>query len=76
MTARRENIAAIVQFLHGCYEAVRYELLNYNPLAKAKYEYLDMEYCFDENPKLYTKEAMESFYRIARDQGIRNLIIE
>lgn len=76
MTARRENIAAIAQFLHGCYEAVRYELLNYNPLAKAKYEYLDMEYCFDENPKLYTKEAMESFYRIARDQGIRNLIIE
>ena len=66
----------IAQFLQQCYKGVRYELLNYNPLAKAKYDYLDMEYCFDENPKLYTKEAMESFYRIARDQGIRNLIIE
>ncbi|MFR4217580.1 MAG: hypothetical protein ACLT16_07845 [[Clostridium] innocuum] len=76
MTARSENITAIAQFLQQCYKGVRYELLNYNPLAKAKYDYLDMEYCFDENPKLYTKEAMESFYRIARDQGIRNLIIE
>ena len=76
MTARSENITAIAQFLQQCYEGVRYELLNYNPLAKAKYDYLDMEYCFDENPKLYTREAMESFYRIARDQGIRNLIIE
>lgn len=76
MTARRENIAAIAKFLHTCYEAVHYEILNYNPLAKAKYEYLDMQYCFDENPKLYTKKEMESFYQIAKDQGIRNLVIE
>lgn len=76
MTARRENIAAIARFLSDCYAGVRYELLNYNPLAKAKYDYLDMEYCFAENPKLYTKEEMETFYQIARDQGIQNLIIE
>lgn len=61
--------------MHGFYPTamagVRYELLNYNPLAKAKYDYLDMEYCFAENPKLYTKEEMETFYQIARDQGIQ-----
>lgn len=49
MTARSENITAIAQFLQQCYKGVRYELLNYNPLAKAKYDYLDMEYCFDQN---------------------------
>lgn len=76
MTARMENIKAIAQFLHTCYEDTHYEILNYNPLAKAKYDYLDMEYCFDENPKLYSKEVMESFYQIARDAGIRNLVVE
>ena len=76
MTARSENITAIAQFLQQCYKGVRYELLNYNPLAKAKYDYLDMEYCFDENPKLYTNEQMEQFYAIAQTHGIQQFIKE
>lgn len=76
MTATRENIAAISSFLVSLYPDVHYEILNYNPLAQSKYAYLDMDYCFQDNPKLYKKEVMESFYAIARENGIRNLVIE
>lgn len=76
MTAIRENIAAISSFLVSLYPDVHYEILNYNPLAQSKYAYLDMDYCFQDNPKLYKKEVMESFYAIARENGIRNLVIE
>lgn len=76
MTATQENIAQIARFLSDCYSDVHYELLNYNPLAKAKYNYLDLKYCFEENPKLYSSTQMQMFYRIARQNGIKNLIIE
>lgn len=76
MTATQENIAQIANFLSDCYSDVHYELLNYNPLAKAKYNYLDLKYCFEENPKLYSDTQMQMFYRIARQNGIKNLIIE
>lgn len=76
MSARIDNIAAIAKFISTLYPKVRYELLNYNPLAKAKYDYLNMEYCFDENPKLFTKEEMQVFYQCARDQGLRHMVIE
>lgn len=76
LTASVDNIAAIASFLSACYKDVKYEILNYNPLAKAKYSYLDMDYCFSENPKLYTNDEMEYFYKIARANGIQHLIIE
>ena len=37
-------------------------LLNYNPLAKAKYALTGKQYCFKENPELYTSKQMEEFY--------------
>lgn len=76
MTALKENITNISKFLVNQYKDVHYEILNYNPLAQSKYAYLDMKYCFKENPKLYTKEQMESYYAMARQSGIQNLIIE
>ena len=76
MTATKENIAAIASFLVSVYPDVHYEILNYNPLAQSKYAYLDMDYCFEDNPKLYTREVMESFYNIARENGIHHLVIE
>lgn len=76
MSATKENIEAISSYLVSLYEDVHYEILNYNPLAQAKYNYLDMEYCFEENPKLYTSKQMEEFYEISRSKGIKNLIIE
>lgn len=41
LTATKENIEQISRFISSCYDKVKYELLNYNPLAKAKYSYLD-----------------------------------
>ena len=76
MTATKNNIRSISCFLFSVYKDVQYELLNYNPLAQSKYAYLDMEYYFEENPKLYTQEQMNFFYEIARDNGIQNLIME
>ena len=78
MTAAEENLSAIAAYLSGIYPEVRYELLNYNPLAEAKYRNTDREYCFseEENPKLYTKEEMKRFGEIVRQGGIKNLILE
>lgn len=76
MTAIKENIYHIAKFLTSIYPDVRYELLNYNPLAEAKYKLVDREYCFKENPRMYTEEEMNEFRQIARDAGIKNLIGE
>ena len=51
-------------------------ILNYNPLAEAKYHLVDREYCFEENPKLYTKEQMQEFKSWAVEGGLENIIIE
>ncbi|MDR2662493.1 MAG: glycyl-radical enzyme activating protein [Treponema sp.] len=70
-TASEENIAAITRFISGLYPPVRYELLNYNPLAAGKYQLTGRDYCFAENPDPYDAEAMETFRNIAKKNGIR-----
>ncbi len=75
-TATEENLTAIGGQLIAWYEDVQYELLNYNPLAKAKYVHMPYEYCFRENPPLYNKEQMEAFRSIVRAAGVRRLIVE
>ena len=66
----------IAKYLNGIYQYVSYEILNYNPLAEAKYHLVDREYCFEENPKLYTKEQMQEFKSWAVEGGLENIIIE
>lgn len=75
-TATEENLSKIAAFLSELYPEVTYELLNYNPLAEAKYHLVNREYCFEENPKLYTKEQMKAFGEIVKEHGIKNLILE
>lgn len=75
MSATVENITAISSFLVSQYKDAAYELLNYNPLAKAKYAFVGKQYCFEENPALYTQKQMEEFYVIAKKAGITNLIL-
>lgn len=75
-TATEENLSAIARFLTQIYPEVHYELLNYNPLAEAKYHLVNRKYCFQENPHLYTAEQMEKFGQIVRENGIKNLIME
>lgn len=76
MTTDRENIAGIAEFITGVYPDVKYEILNYNPLAQAKYDMVDKEFCFDENPPLYSDEQMREFGKIATDHGVKNLLLE
>jgi pyruvate formate lyase activating enzyme len=74
-TASKENIHNISKYISNIHPDVRYELLNYNPLAMAKYNLVDnLDYCFEENPKMYTDEQMKEFYDIAYSAGIKNLI--
>lgn len=75
-TTSEKNIAEIAKFISGIYPDVKYELLNYNPLAQAKYTMVDKEYCYEENPKMYTDAQMRAFGKIATDNGVRNLILE
>ena len=74
-TANKINIHDISGYISSIYSKVRYELLNYNPLAKSKYNLINnLDYCFEENPKMYTETQMEEFYDIAYSAGIRNLV--
>ena len=76
ITTDKKNIEAIIKYLIQLYPEVKYELLNYNPLAQAKYEYIDEHYYFKENPKQYTQDEMNEFYNFVQGLGIKNLIID
>lgn len=75
-TATTENLSAICRRISAWYPKVRYELLNYNPLAKAKYAHMEYAYCFAENKPIYTKAQMQEFYRIARSAGVKHLMMD
>lgn len=75
-TATEENIAAIARFLASEHPNVHYELLNYNPLAAAKYKLVGRAYCFDENPRAFTAEEMNHFACIAKNAGLKNVTID
>ena len=76
LTAEGQNLKEIAAFLSGIYPEIKYELLNYNPLAEAKYHLIGKTYCFKENPKMYSRQQMEAFGKIAKENGIKNLIME
>lgn len=76
MTAYKENIENIARFIYNLYYDVKYELLNYNPLASSKYELLDMEYGVDKKYNMYTKDELNAFYQVVYQVGLKNLIIE
>ena len=69
-TANDENIAAISKFIGRIYPEVRYEILNYKPLASAKYQPF-----FKENPPKFTRKQMEHFAEIAIKNGTKNILI-
>lgn len=74
-TATKENISMIAKYISKIYPEVKYELLNYNPLAISKYPFTNLTYCFsDMNPTAYTNEEMLYFQNLALESGIRNLV--
>ena len=42
--ATERNLSQISSFISNLYPEIKYELLNYNPLASSKYDLVDMEY--------------------------------
>lgn len=77
ITDGADNIAGIARFISGIYPGVRYELLNYNPLAAAKYDNLpgrSFVFSAGENPPMFTKAQLAEFHDLARASGIRNLV--
>lgn len=76
MTATDDNITNISNFLVNIYPEVKYELLNYNPLASSKYELVDLEYEVGKQYKMFNKKQMQHFYDIVYTTGLKNLIIE
>lgn len=76
MTATDNNIKNIANFLVNIYPEVKYELLNYNPLASTKYELVDLVYEVDKQSKRFTKKQLQHFYDIVCQQGLQNLIID
>ena len=75
MSATDENIHQIVKFLIQINPEVKYEMLNYNPLASAKYELVNLKYGL-ESYQMFTKQQMQHFYDVALQAGINNLIKE
>ncbi len=76
MTATDSNISQIVQFLVNIYPDVKYELLNYNPLAASKYELINEQYTLDSKLKMFNNEQMEHFYQLVNQNGLKNIIKE
>ena len=74
-TAKAENIAAIARWISDLYPDVKYELLNYNPLAESKYEMTGRTFSLP-HFKAFSKAEMDAFKQTARDNGIKNLIEE
>ncbi len=74
-TANIYNIREISKFISNLYPQVRYEILNYNPLAISKYPVDGLEFCFNQNPKPFSKSEINTFHKVALEAGITNLVI-
>lgn len=75
-TATEENIAAIAKDLCQWDSNIRYELLNYNPLASSKYLSLGQPFLMKNETGRYTKEEMKSFRNVAKKEGIQTIVEE
>lgn len=73
-TATKENIEAIADFIASHNPDVRYELLNFNPLASSKYELAGKDYTLDPTLKKFSPSQMEEFRNLARAKGVKNII--
>ena len=73
MSATDDNITAIAQFLIKTYPEVKYELLNYNPLASSKYDLVELEYGLPTNLKMFDQQQMQHFYDLVYQTGLKNL---
>ncbi len=76
ITDSEENVGSIAVFLFSLNPDVRYEMLNYNPLCKAKYPISGREFLLPEDLKPLSSKQADRLYETAKRNGIRpeNLI--
>ena len=74
-TATQENIREIARYLKNLDPQIRYELLNFNPLCRSKYEALEWTYPVTQT-KALTAGEMEGFYKILEEEGILHIVRE
>jgi pyruvate formate lyase activating enzyme len=60
-TATEENITAIRDYVRRVREDIPIELLNFNPLARDKYNILDQQYPEFKNHRSFSEEEMSVF---------------
>lgn len=73
-TATEENIRSIARFIAGTDKRARYELLNFNPLCRGKYDSLEQPYPVA--GRALTAEEMNFYYGILRQEGIFDVVEE
>ena len=72
-TDDEENIRGIAEFLVSIGGAFPVELLNFNPMAREKYESLRREYAFDTNQREIPEETVRALKRILTGCGLTAL---
>jgi len=73
--ATESNIRSIARYIKKTDPGAKYELLNYNPLCRSKYEALDLSYPVQSASPL-SREEMEGFYRVLAEEGIEHIVRE
>lgn len=74
ITTSAQNIRAIANFIYECYPGVKYELLNYNYLAEAKYENMETDFTLDRSLEPLCESELKKLYETIEQEGITNLI--
>lgn len=73
-TATKDNIRAIASYLHRVDPDAQYELLNFNPLCRSKYDALEQDYPVEGNA--LSAAELETYYDILAQEGISHIIKE
>ena len=76
MSADRENIRAIAHFIGTIFPGVKYELLNCNTLAGAKYPMSGRAFALEGKLRRFTGEEMDEFRRAAEEGNTVILVRE
>lgn len=76
ITATEKNLMEAASFLAALNPDATWELLNYNPLAPAKYPMLGRRYALAEDLPAFTAHEMETFSKLAARGGMRRVIWE
>lgn len=70
MTATKENLTAIGAFVLQTSPKTPIELINFNPLAKDKYQVMRKEHAHLLSMEPYSDQEMDEFYTILTDLGV------